>query len=110
MIKISFALNISENEAIFADGDKYFGQIQNKLPHGLGKAIDRNGDMFEGEWVNGSPLKGKATLISGETYEGEYKNHKRHGFGVLIDKDGKRFEGMFENGEIGDNKFEKFEK
>ena len=87
------------NEAINFTGNKYFGNIENKLPHGKGKSISNRG-TFKGEFYKGSPKKGKYIRSDGGIYLGEWKNYTYHGKGKLIDKDGKIFEGLFLNGKF----------
>ena len=93
--------------------------------HGKGKAIFKDGDVFEGECDNGTRCgKGKYVWKNGAYYEGNYKNNRRDGYGIqvfpassklliyegewvedksegkgkLTWKDGKLYEGDFKNG------------
>lgn len=66
---------------------------------GLGKMIFKNGDIYEGMYLNGMRNgKGKYTWKNGGWYEGEYINHKRHGFGIMHYPDKSTYQGIwFEN-------------
>jgi len=66
-----------------------------------------NGDVYEGEWVMGSPLSGGLTLqrsgfgvyrfANGLRYEGEWRNDTMSGDGVLLFGTGDRYDGTFRN-------------
>ena len=45
-----------------------------------GKNVYKNGDIYEGEWVNDKAEgKGKLIMVSGDMYEGQWKNDKANG-------------------------------
>ena len=66
-----------------------------------------NGDVYEGEWVMGSPLSGGLALqrsgygvyrfANGLRYEGEWRNDTMSGDGVLLFGTGDRYDGTFRN-------------
>ena len=104
---------------IFADvgllSGKYYGETKEGKPHGKGKLITKEGDVFEGTFVNGegegffkvryadgetfegyfkknlAEGKGKYLFKSRNLYEGEYKNGKCHGFGKLYYANGDKY-------------------
>ncbi len=105
------------------DGTEYYGnRIDGKI-EGEGKAVYKNGDVYEGEFKAGL-RDGKGTLSSsgvvvydGEwkdnveegsginyfpeskgRYEGEFKAGKREGNGIYYWEGGSRYEGKWENG------------
>eukprot|EP00128_Syssomonas_multiformis_P008024 Colp12_sorted_trinity150504_noHs@16594 len=64
--------------------------------HGFGKAVLPNGDMYEGEYINGlREGKGTYKFKNGARYIGEYKEGKKHGNGVLVYPDGSKYEGTW---------------
>jgi len=80
-LKISYTVSVD-----------YIGEVSEGKPHGKGKAVFRNGGIYEGDWV-----KGKQEGIGKEYYpdgtlrfEGEYKNGVRHGTGTVYYKDGSK--------------------
>ena len=43
-----------EGVFVFSDGSKYTGQFLNRLPHGSGKVLYANGELYEGKMKEGS--------------------------------------------------------
>jgi hypothetical protein len=70
----------------------YIGDVKEGKPNGKGKAVFRNGGMYEGDWVNGKQEGyGKEYYPDGTLrYEGEYLNGLRHGEGTVYYKDGSK--------------------
>ena len=75
--------------------------------HGLGRIIEADGSIYEGEWTDG--LKngsGVYTFTDDSRYEGQWKNDKQHGKGTLIQRVGwstfSKMTGVWEDG-ICDN-------
>src|SRR6185312_7025404 len=85
----------------FSNGDKYTGQFNSKgLQHGKGVYEFVNGDIYDGDFVNGKfEGKGKFTSAEGDIYEGEFKSDLYHGKGVAMDANGDKYEGNFDKGE-----------
>jgi hypothetical protein len=104
-----------------SDGE-YEGDIVNGRPHGKGKIISNgelpyvyvgdfvdgyfqgkgkitweDGNVYEGDFVNGMPSKGKFTEADGE-YVGNYVNGSKHGKGKYTYKNGNVYEGDWVNG------------
>jgi hypothetical protein len=66
--------------------------------HGKGKLFWKNGDKFEGSWVNNKRDGfGIKKWDSGVIYEGHYHNDIKHGEGILK-KNGKKYNEKWENG------------
>ncbi len=62
--------NISEGTIKYKNGDKYEGNILNKIPHGKGIYTDKIGVIYNGLWKNG--LKegvGIKTIVNGINFE-----------------------------------------
>ena len=85
---------------VFDNGDVYEGEMVNGLHHGKGKYTYASGNYYDGEWVNGK-YHGHGTLhwSDGYEFEGEWKNGKRHGEGKWTYADGRYYTGVWENGE-----------
>lgn len=62
-----------------------------------------NGDVFDGEWVSGSAVRGCRTCAqgphSGDRYEGEWTEGKFHGRGCYHFSGGDRHEGEYRSGQ-----------
>ena len=70
---------------------KYTGYIKNGKPHGFGKHIDEEKDIFYGEWENGE-LNGVVIVYSDEgKIIGEYENKNMDGLLMRINFDGSKF-------------------
>lgn len=111
--------------------DTYLGEKDGQGNwHGYGKWIGANGDVYEGQWVNGvkegfgtytdadghryvGGFKGDCrdgqctfTYFDGSTYEGSYVNDKKEGYGVFTYADGQKYEGQWVSGKReGQGKF-----
>ena len=72
------------------------GEWENNKPHGKGKEIRANGDVYEGDFIQGKRHgKGKYTT-PGYSYEGEWINNQRHGKGKsIINSNGETYDGNF---------------
>jgi uncharacterized protein (TIGR02145 family) len=73
--------------------------ISGDCVNGYGKYLYPNGDIHEGNFVNGyANGYGKHTWsYTGDTDEGEWKDNVLTGWGKQITEDGRIFEGYFEN-------------
>lgn len=68
-------------------------------PHGWGIQVDRRGGRYEGEFKNGAREgKGKEITRNGEEYDGDWVDDRKHGFGIGIDANGHEFAGEFKKG------------
>jgi len=75
----------------------YTGEFNSMdLPHGLGKLIYGNGNIYEGQFENGK-RHGTGTLIlsDGGSYIGEWKNDKKSGVGTWNVSFGDSYSGEF---------------
>lgn len=71
----------------------YEGYIKANKRHGKGKYTWKDGNWYEGDWVD--DLKdgtGKFSWTTGDCYEGEYKKDKREGAGIKIYANGDKYE------------------
>ena len=80
----------------YQNGNKYFGQKQNKLKNGYGILYYSNGDKYEGQFKNDF-REGFGILYgsNGNKYEGEFKNDLKDGYGILYLSDEKIYEGQW---------------
>lgn len=87
----------------YKSGSYYIGDVNdNQEPHGKGTFYRNNGDITEGDFVNGY-IEGYAVthFSNGDIYEGEYKSGKRHGVGrYIFAKSGNIYEGGYEDGHM----------
>ena len=79
----------------YEDGSVYTGECKNAKPHGKGKLIYGNGNVFEGEFEYGYPKQGTINYTNGDRYIGEFRDQKHNGNGVFTCKE-YRLEGYFE--------------
>ncbi len=95
--------NIPQNPSkyIFPNGDSYEGVLRDGKVDGQGKKTDAQGNISEGNFVNGS-LNGYGTVryVSGDFYEGIWKDGRLNGQGKMTKANGDIFEGNFVNDEL----------
>lgn len=100
------ALNENSNPVIQKNISKqilnYEGDIDDGKKHGIGKYIDKDGDIFEGKWENNMFINGTATLTDGTFEEGFFLDFQLHGYGKATSKDEDGDEGdlIIEEGEF----------
>ena len=70
----------------------------NGIKHGRGKFTWPNGDVYEGEFVNGTRNGYGITILPELVHEGEYVNSYRTGVGKTKWVNGNVFEGDHVNG------------
>ena len=58
--------NARTGEITLKDGVRYIGEVRLRRPHGTGKAIYRNGDIYEGEFAKGK-RSGKGKMLEMES-------------------------------------------
>lgn len=91
------------------DDEGYEGELQNGVPHGIGKRIRNRKyigkddeinycSMYEGQWIEGK-FDGYGVLILYED-EGFWKNGKKHGNCIYFQKDFGTLEGEYINGDL----------
>ena len=68
-------------------------------PHGAGRLVDAQGDLYEGEFVDGVLNgRGRAVHRTGAVYEGNFREGVFSGQGVLRMPNGDEYRGSFERG------------
>ncbi len=85
-------------ENMSCEGATYTGYIneESREPNGEGRMVYNNGDIYDGEWVEGiQEGEGVFQYNNGDTYEGLWKNGKKDGSGVYIWSDGKKYDGEY---------------
>ena len=77
----------------------YEGFFKNGKRFGKGRMILLNGDVLEGDFVDGK-LEGrvKYEFQDGSTYEGEWKDDAKHGEGKEVKLNGDIYEGTYKTG------------
>ena len=85
---------------MFPEEGMYVGYLKDdgKKRHGKGVLKYKNGDEYQGEWVD-DERKGKGTMIynNGDQYQGQWENNMRNGKGVILYKNNDQYEGEWEN-------------
>ena len=82
------------------DGDVYTGEYVNGTRHGKGKFVFASGNYYDGEWADGKYQgHGIYHWNDGDEFDGEWKDGKRHGKGKWTYADGRYYTGVWENGE-----------
>ncbi len=71
----------------------YIGEFKNFSPHGRGKMTYRNGNQFEGTWVNGEPQDGFLRFEDGRVFVGKTTRGDPWGMGRLTYPNGDWVEG-----------------
>jgi hypothetical protein len=83
----------------YANGNVFEGDfVDGELSKG--KEIFSNGSIFEGDFANGEPSKGKETFKNDIVYEGDLVDGKGHGKGKMTFANGDVYEGDFFEGNI----------
>ena len=73
---------------------EYTGDWYEDKKHGRGTFFYKNGDRYDGYWVNGLPQgEGRMIYANENIYEGQWHEGKRNGYGVLTKRNGDHFEG-----------------
>ena len=82
------------------DGDVYTGEYVNGTRHGKGKFVFASGNYYDGEWADGKYQgHGIYHWNDGDEFDGEWQNGQRHGKGKWTYADGRYYTGVWENGE-----------
>jgi hypothetical protein len=83
----------------FENGDIYEGEWLNGMRHGQGKYTSVNKHVYSGQYVR-DQRHGYGTYRwpEGDVYVGEYRQDKREGKGTYMDAEGKSQDGYFVNG------------
>ena len=83
----------------FVNGDIYEGEFVDGKKHGIGAIKFTNGDIFEGHFENDvKASEGTYRFANGNIYVGEWMNDKRHGKGKHSFASGNHYEGDFFEG------------
>lgn len=81
---------------LYVNGDIYEGQWSDGERHGKGRQRFIAGDVYEGDWIYGiMEGKGKYTYSAGDVYEGDWKEALMHGIGRFRGRDGDIYEGEY---------------
>ena len=86
----------------FPDGSTYTGDVFERLMHGKGCFISKQGYRYVGDFFNGV-FNGQGSLwtADGSEYFGQFQKGKLHGKGFFINgRDGSRYKGEYTNGVI----------
>lgn len=67
----------------YEDGSVYTGQCLRNKPHGKGKLVYGNGNVFEGLFQLGEPHNGTMQYRTGAKYIGDVSGGLPHGRGIL---------------------------
>jgi len=92
------------SSTVFAAGE-YVGERNafNRF-HGKGTYKYTNGNVYEGEWVDGRKSgEGTQTWPSGEKYSGSWSNNREHGEGTKQWPNGDRYSGEWLQGKMSGN-------
>lgn len=87
-------------DAIFPDGGRYYGPLEEGLAQGQGRLEWPNGAHYEGGFDNGR-MHGEGVLVGpaeGARYEGEFANGSPDGHGTRDYPDGGHYVGEFRDG------------
>lgn len=82
-----------------ADGEAYFGEIENRAREGLGTLVHANDDTYVGEFVKGKASGvGSYESTDGSLLIGTYEDGSPNGPGTYIAANGDSYQGMFVGG------------
>lgn len=79
----------------------YTGPVdEEQQPNGIGKAVFKNGRVYEGPFVHGKLEGTDATFyLDGDVFEGEFRDNMFYQGRYTVKDDGSYFEGTFTNGQ-----------
>lgn len=79
----------------------YTGPVdEEQQPNGIGKAVFKNGRVYEGPFVHGKLEGAGATFyLDGDVFEGEFRDNMFYQGRYTVKDDGSYFEGTFTNGQ-----------
>ena len=82
---------------INADGSRYDGHLLNNYPHGMGRMIDANLDLYHGQWNDGEEqgLGFKYNATDQSYYIGNWHEARSEGLGIEMMADGSIYKGSF---------------
>ena len=88
-----------KGRAELPNGDIYEGEYVDGQRHGKGMYQFRNGARYDGTYSQ-NKKEGEGTFYypDGSKYEGEWKNDQRHGYGTYTYPNGDTYEGEWEEG------------
>eukprot|EP00347_Sterkiella_histriomuscorum_P007049 403350443 len=92
---------IGKVKYVYSDGEFLEVEMKNYKRHGPGVISFKNGDTFEGVYIEGK-LVGNSTLryANSSEYTGQFKDNKRHGKGKYTKYDGSIYEGEYANDKL----------
>jgi hypothetical protein len=93
----SSVLVYSEN-AQLPDGSIYSGSLKDGRFYGYAKQVWSNGDIFEGEYLNGKYNGSGKLTTKFYIYEGQFKDGLINGKGMITYRNGIVYQGQFLNG------------
>jgi hypothetical protein len=80
-------------------GYVYTGEFRYGKPNGLGKLVYDNGDRYEGSFLEDMLHgQGKYNYANGDLYQGEFLNDLPHGQGIYVLANGSVYSGTWEQG------------
>ncbi|KAK9070999.1 hypothetical protein SSX86_009567 [Deinandra increscens subsp. villosa] len=83
-------------EEIKLNGGVYFGNVNGKMPHGMGRYTWSDGTVYNGNWEDGKMSgRGHISWPSGSSYEGGFSGGYLHGHGTLTKPDGSVYKGSW---------------
>ena len=81
-------------------GATYSGYVDSKtrLPNGKGKMKYLNGNVYNGEWIQGVQQgSGLMQYYNEDVYDGKWQDGERHGDGIYTWKDERQYKGAYKN-------------
>eukprot|EP01040_Poterioochromonas_malhamensis_P010222 gene10222-11119_t len=82
---------------LYANGDIYDGEWNDGERHGKGRQRFVSGDLYEGDWTDGIMQgKGKYSYVTGDVYEGDWREAMMHGIGTFRGAEGDVYEGEYD--------------
>ena len=107
-IKFNNKSDLSEGKMTYANGNIYEGEWLNGRANGKGKMIYANGDKYEGEWLNGQANGiGEFTDASGNQIKGKFANGVIHDYACFMNQDGYSYRQYDDQGHLIDNNIPK---
>lgn len=89
--------DVLEQQKIYPNDDVFIGPVVNGSKEGQGTYFWKDGDTYDGQWIN-NQMSGQGNLnILNHQYSGSFSNNKKNGYGTYTWPNGESYTGYWKN-------------